>query len=185
MRAAKAYLAGTGASSALLAAVCVSFLILAGVLSVNGFPDGSFGSDGDTVFVGPATSGAPEAAAAAAASAAGSVAAAPVGDAGGAGPGGAGGGADGGAPVGGGGGGAGTPGAVPPAPAPGAPGAPAPTPTPPSPSAPSGPLSNTVSGLEGTAEGATGTDLPLSETTKPVTDQLDKTITDVTGLLGN
>jgi hypothetical protein len=39
--------------------------------------------------------------------------------------------------------------------------------------------------LEGTAEGATGTDLPLSETTKPVTDQLDKTITDVTGLLGN
>ncbi|MGH2961215.1 MAG: hypothetical protein ACRDL3_03340, partial [Solirubrobacterales bacterium] len=40
----------------------------------------------------------------------------------------------------------------------------------------SGPLSNTVGGIDNTAEGTTGLDLPLDETTGPLTDQLDQTL---------
>jgi hypothetical protein len=67
------------------------------------------------------------------------------------------------------------------------PSAPAPTPASGT-STQQGPLSDTVSGVEETTEGATGVDVPLSETTQPLTDQLDQTIQDtndtVGGLLG-
>jgi hypothetical protein len=197
MQLAKAYLAGTGATSALVAAAVVSFFALAGLFSVNGFPGGLSSSEGDTVMVAPGTD-APEAAAAAAAAAPGAVAATPADRVvGGAGVGGAGvaGAGESGATLGGAtapGGGA-TPGS---GTAPGAtlptgssPSAPAPAPTPASgTSTQQGPLSDTVSGVEGTTEGATGVDVPLSETTQPLTNQLDQTIQDtndtVGGLLG-
>ena len=67
------------------------------------------------------------------------------------------------------------------------PSAPAPAPAPGT-STQQGPLSDTVSGVEGTTEGATGLDVPLTETTQPLTDQLDQTVQDtgdtVGGLLG-
>jgi hypothetical protein len=195
MQLAKAYLAGTGATSALVAAAVVSFFALAGLFSVNGFPGGLSSSEGDTVLVAP-RSDAPEAAAAAAAAAPGAVAAIPadrvVGGAGVGGAGVAGAGESGGAL-----GGATTPGggATPDAgtapdatvPTASSPSAPAPTPASGT-STQQGPLSDTVSGVEGTTEGATGVDVPLSETTQPLTDQLDQTIQDtndtVGGLLG-
>jgi hypothetical protein len=195
MQLAKAYLAGTGATSALVAAAVVSFFALAGLFSVNGFPGGLSSSEGDTVLVAP-RSDAPEAAADAAAAAPGAVAAIPADRVvGGAGVGGAGvagagesGGALGGATAPGGGA---TPdaGTAPDATVPTAssPSAPAPTPASGT-STQQGPLSDTVSGVEGTTEGATGVDVPLSETTQPLTDQLDQTIQDtndtVGGLLG-
>jgi hypothetical protein len=195
MQLAKAYLAGTGATSALVAAAVVSFFALAGLFSVNGFPGGLSSSEGDTVLVAP-RSDAPEAAADAAAAAPGAVAAIPADRVvGGAGVGGAGvagagesGGALGGATAPGGGA---TPdaGTAPDATVPtvSSPSAPAPTPASGT-STQQGPLSDTVSGVEGTTEGATGVDVPLSETTQPLTDQLDQTIQDtndtVGGLLG-
>jgi hypothetical protein len=195
MQLAKAYLAGTGATSALVAAAVVSFFALAGLFSVNGFPGGLSSSEGDTVLVAP-RSDAPEAAAAAAAAAPGAVAAIPADRVvGGAGVGGAGvagagesGGALGGATAPGGGA---TPdaGTAPDATVPtvSSPSAPAPAPATGT-STQQGPVSDTVSGVEGTTEGATGVDVPLSETTQPLTDQLDQTIQDtndtVGGLLG-
>jgi hypothetical protein len=195
MQLAKAYLAGTGATSALVAAAVVSFFALAGLFSVNGFPGGLSSSEGDTVLVAP-RSDAPEAAADAAAAAPGAVAAIPADRVvGGAGVGGAGvagagesGGALGGATAPGGGA---TPdaGTAPDATVPTAssPSAPAPAPATGT-STQQGPVSDTVSGVEGTTEGATGVDVPLSETTQPLTDQLDQTIQDtndtVGGLLG-
>jgi hypothetical protein len=195
MQLAKAYLAGTGATSALVAAAVVSFFALAGLFSVNGFPGGLSSSEGDTVLVAP-RSDAPEAAADAAAAAPGAVAAIPadrvvggagVGGAGVAGAGGSGG-ALGGATAPGGGA---TPdaGTAPDATVPtvSSPSAPAPAPATGT-STQQGPVSDTVSGVEGTTEGATGVDVPLSETTQPLTDQLDQTIQDtndtVGGLLG-
>jgi hypothetical protein len=195
MQLAKAYLAGTGATSALVAAAVVSFFALAGLFSVNGFPGGLSSSEGDTVLVAP-RSDAPEAAADAAAAAPGAVAAIPadrvVGGAGGDGVGVAGAGESGGAL-----GGATTPGGGATPDAGTAPDATVPTVSSPSAPAPApatgtstqqGPVSDTVSGVEGTTEGATGVDVPLSETTQPLTDQLDQTIQDtndtVGGLLG-
>jgi hypothetical protein len=195
MQLAKAYLAGTGATSALVAAAVVSFFALAGLFSVNGFPGGLSSSEGDTVLVAP-RSDAPEAAADAAAAAPGAVAAIPadrvVGGAGVGGAGVAGAGESGGAL-----GGATTPGGGATPDAGTAPDATVPTVSSPSAPAPApatgtstqqGPVSDTVSGVEGTTEGATGVDVPLSETTQPLTDQLDQTIQDtndtVGGLLG-
>jgi hypothetical protein len=195
MQLAKAYLAGTGATSALVAAAVVSFFALAGLFSVNGFPGGLSSSEGDTVMVAPGTD-APEAAAAAAAAAPGAVAATPadrvVVGAGVGGAGVAGAGESGGAL-----GSATTPGGGTTPDAGTAPDATVPTVSSPSAPAPApatgtstqqGPVSDTVSGVEGTTEGATGVDVPLSETTQPLTDQLDQTIQDtndtVGGLLG-
>jgi hypothetical protein len=195
MQLAKAYLAGTGATSALVAAAVVSFFALAGLFSVNGFPGGLSSSEGDTVLVAP-RSDAPEAAADAAAAAPGAVAAIPadrvVGGAGVGGAGVAGAGESGGAL-----GGATAPGGGTSPDAGIAPDATVPTVSSPSAPAPApatgtstqqGPVSDTVSGVEGTTEGATGVDVPLSETTQPLTDQLDQTIQDtndtVGGLLG-
>jgi hypothetical protein len=195
MQLAKAYLAGTGATSALVAAAVVSFFALAGLFSVNGFPGGLSSSEGDTVLVAP-RSDAPEAAADAAAAAPGAVAAIPADRVvGGAGVGGAGvagagesGGALGGATAPGGGA---TPdaGTAPDATVPtvSSPSAPAPAPATGT-STQQGPVADTVSGVEGTTEGASGVDVTLSETTQPLTDQLDQTIQDtndtVGGLLG-
>src|SRR5918994_1760828 len=184
MRVAKAYLAGTGATTALFAAGLVSFLSLAALLSFNGLPDGLESSSGDdSVFVGPASS-APETAAAAAAGTATAVAAAPVGAA--AGGGAAGGGPGGGAPGGGVPGGGvpgGDGGVVPPGAALGVtpPGTAPPAGSPGAPSTTSGPLSNTVQGVEDTTESATGLDVPLTETTGPLTDKLDQTVNDTVG----
>jgi hypothetical protein len=195
MQLAKAYLAGTGATSALVAAAVVSFFALAGLFSVNGFPGGLSSSEGDTVLVAP-RSDAPEAAADAAAAAPGAVAAIPADRVvGGAGVGGAGvaGAGESGATLGGatapGGGTTPDAGTAPDATVPtvSSPSAPAPAPATGT-STQQGPVSDTVSGVEGTTEGATGVDVPLSETTQPLTDQLDQTIQDtndtVGGLLG-
>ena len=66
------------------------------------------------------------------------------------------------------------------------PGTPPPSGSPAAPTSTSGPLSNTVQTLENTTENTTGLDLPLTETTDPVTGELDKTVNDtVGGLLGN
>jgi len=186
MRLAKAYLAGTGATSALLSAAVLSFLTLAGLFGVNGLPGGSSRAESDTVMVAPGA-GAPEAAAAAAAGAPGAIAAAPAGGA----VGGAGGAAAGGVA----GGPAGAPGGTAPdggagpdagattAPAPaGGTGLPGQAPAPVAPA--QDPVSDTVSEVEGTAEGATGVNLPLSETTQPLTDQLDQTIQDAGNTVG-
>ena len=195
MQLAKAYLAGTGATSALVAAAVVSFFALAGLFSVNGFPGGLSSTEGDTVLVAPG-SDAPEAAAAAAAAAPGAVAATPadrvVGGAGVSAAGGAGAGEScgklGGATAPGGGATPGS-GTAPDATVPtvSSPSAPAPAPAPGT-STQQGPLSDTVSGVEGTTEGATGLDVPLTETSQPLTDQLDQTVQDtgdtVGGLLG-
>ena len=185
MRVAKAYLAGTGATTALFAAGLVSFLSLAALLSFDGLPSLGGGSEGGSVFVGPATS-APEAAAAAAAGTATAVAVAPAGAPGAAG--GAGGAAGGGSA----GGGTGVPGGGLPGTTDGSgtvPGVTPPGTTPPggspAPSTTSGPVSNTVQTLDSTTENATGLDLPLTETTSPITDKLDKTVDGaVGGLLG-
>ncbi|MGH2963323.1 MAG: hypothetical protein ACRDL3_14205, partial [Solirubrobacterales bacterium] len=62
MRVAKAYMAGAGATAALVAAAAVSLLTLATLFAVNGFPEGLGPAEADSVVVAPPT-GAPESAA--------------------------------------------------------------------------------------------------------------------------
>ena len=70
----RSYLAGTGASGALVAASVVAFLTVGALFAVDGMPGDSPTSQGDSVFVGPA---APGAAAADVGAAPGAVAATP------------------------------------------------------------------------------------------------------------
>jgi hypothetical protein len=181
-------MAGVGATGVLIGAAVLAFVTLAALFSFNGLPRGLGPSEADAVFVAPdgAGPGAPEAAAAALATAPGAVVAAPAGGgaAGGGAAAAAGSGAGGGTGTGGPGAppatappGSDVPAGVPPESSPGAAAAPPETTS-------SGPVSDTVAGLEGTAEGTTGLDLPLSETTKPLTDQLDQTVQGVGGALG-
>lgn len=179
MRVAKAYVAGVGATGALVAAALLAFFSLAALFAFNGLPGGLGATDGGAVSVGAGDTDVPEVAAALASAAPAAVAAAPAGAGAGAG-GGAGGGADSGGP------GVGTPGTGGPeggGPGTGSPAAPAPS-SPTAPTTTSGPVSNTVQGLEQTTKDTTGLDLPLSEATNPITEPLDKTVNQVGGLLG-
>jgi hypothetical protein len=74
----RAYLAGTGATGALVAGALVVFLSLATYVAFNGIPFGGSGGNSDTSYVGVRASGTPAAAAAALGAAPGAVAAAPV-----------------------------------------------------------------------------------------------------------
>jgi hypothetical protein len=73
----RAYLAGTGATTVLIAAALIAFLSLAAFLAFKGLPFGGSGSERGNAFLG-SQAGAPEAAATALAAATGAVAAAPV-----------------------------------------------------------------------------------------------------------
>jgi hypothetical protein len=74
----RAYLAGTGATSALIAGAVVVFLAAAGFVAFNGMPfGGSGGAEGNVALEGQTASGASAAAAAALANAPGAVAKAP------------------------------------------------------------------------------------------------------------
>jgi hypothetical protein len=184
-------MAGAGATTALVAAAAVSLLSLGALFSVNGFPGGLGGpAEADSVVVPPST-GAPEATAAALAVAPDAVAATPPGIAaagatatgvpGAPGAPDAGSTTTGTAPVE---GVSGAPGAPVAPGTPVAPAAPAPGTAPPATSPNSGPLSDTVSGLDNATQETTGLDLPLEETTGPLTDQLDQTVEDTLGGLG-
>jgi hypothetical protein len=74
----RAYLAGTGATGALIAGAVVVFLSLATYVAFNGIPFGGNGSNSGTSVVGVQTNGTPAGAAAALGAAPGAVAAAPV-----------------------------------------------------------------------------------------------------------
>src|SRR3954453_9712547 len=74
----RAYLAGTGATGALIAGAVIVFLSLATYVAFNGIPFGGNGASSGTSFVGVQTNGTPAGAAAALAAAPGLVAAAPV-----------------------------------------------------------------------------------------------------------
>ena len=74
----RAYLAGTGATGALIAGAVIVFLSLATYVAFNGMPFGGNGGNTGTEFVSAETSGTPAAAATALAAAPGAVAAAPV-----------------------------------------------------------------------------------------------------------
>jgi hypothetical protein len=72
----RTYIAGTGATGALLGGALIAFLSVAAFVSFNGIPIGGKGSNSDSVVL--QSGGAPAAAAAAAAPTAGAVAPAPV-----------------------------------------------------------------------------------------------------------
>lgn len=170
----RAFLAGGGATTALIAAAVIAFLSVAALVAFNGLPIGGGGADAGSVQVGevPATgANAPELAAAALGDAPGAVAATPAastaidptqipGFAG-----------SGGAP--------GVPGA--PGTVLGGSGAPS---VAGSGSSGSGVLGGTVGGVEDTA-GNLGLDLPLNDATNELTGPLDQTLDDVGGAAGN
>jgi hypothetical protein len=170
----RTYLAGTGATGALMAGALLVFLSIAAFVSFNGFPLGSTGSSLDSLYLGrPAAPGAPEAAAVALGAAGrGAVAATPAGvgiTAGAAsatGPGGTTPGTDGTTPGG------------PQLPPPDQPGG-----------GNDGPVTNVVHTVNNTVGGITGGDVPLSGVTDPVTSSLDRTLDNVLnpvgGLLGH
>lgn len=177
----RAYLAGGGATAALVAAAVVVFLGVAAFVGFKGLPFGASDSPGSTVNL---AAGVPQAAATAAAPTADAVAADPatpsaaaVAEILAALPPGTTAGIPGITPTtpGFGGGGPTIPGVTPPGAIPGAP-------------TTAGALGNTVSGLENTA-GNLGLNLPLGDLTQGLTGPLDKTINDtvngVGGLLGD
>jgi hypothetical protein len=182
MRAARAYIAGTGATAALVAAVTIVLLSLAALVTFEGLPEDSSGPEDGSVFVGPG--GTAQGAAAALAAAPGAVAAAPVpvdpGLAPGGGPG-----ADGAPGVAGPGGDEAAP--------PDAPGVPPPPEgggggTVPPPGTSQGvPVGGLVDDVDETA-GGLGVDLGLGEATDPITAPVDQAVEDnlprVTGAAG-
>lgn len=184
----RAYLAGTGATGALIAGALIVFLSLATYVAFNGIPFGGNGGNTDTAFLSAQTSGTPAAAATALGAAPGAVAAAPVpgapigaGGAGAGGGGGAGGGAGGPGPSGGfpPGGGPG-PGTTPPGGDPG----PGPAPGPACTTCDSpGIVGNTVNQIDNTA----GTNLsggPVGDAAGTVDDKVTGTVNDVGGKVG-
>src|SRR3954449_8935062 len=74
----RAYLAGTGATGALIAGAVIVFLSLATYVAFNGIPFGGNGGNSSTRYLGVQTSGTPASAATALGAAPGAVAAAPV-----------------------------------------------------------------------------------------------------------
>jgi hypothetical protein len=169
----RAYLAGTGATTALIAGLVILFLAAGAYVAFSGNP---FGGDdaSDSVTIGN-QAGAPEAAALALAAGPDAVAPAPTALVGG--PGAA---VDGGAAF-----AAGVPGSAPPGTTlpgtgtgtgPG--GEPIPTPT-----SGGGALGDTVGIVDDTA-GNLGLDLDLGQTTGPITDNLDRTVTDTLNNVG-
>jgi hypothetical protein len=168
MRAARAYIAGTGATAALVAAVAGVLLSLAALVTFEGLPGGSGEPEDGSVFVGPgASSGTAQGAAAALAAAPGAVAAAPVPVGAGPGvasPGGGGPVADGVAP-------------------PDAPGVPSPPEgggdgaVPPPGTSQGGPIGGVVDAVDETAAGL-GVDPGLGEATDPITGPVDQALDD-------
>jgi hypothetical protein len=169
----RAFLAGGGATTALIAAAVIAFLSVAALVAFNGLPIGGGDANSGSVQVGevPATgANAPELAAGALGGAAGAVAATPA------------------APT------AVDPTLIPGFGGPGVPGAPAILPGSGAPSVPgtgtagSGALGGTVGGVEDTA-GNLGLDVPLDDATSGLTGPLDQTVNDtvknVGGALGN
>jgi hypothetical protein len=75
---ARAYLAGTGATGALIAGAAIVLLSLAGILAVKGMPFGGSGSNAGSAYVGAKATGPAATAATALAAAPGAVAAVPV-----------------------------------------------------------------------------------------------------------
>lgn len=170
----RAYVAGGGATAALVASALVGFLALVALVAFNGLPFIQ-GDEGDALPIAEPAGGAPEAAAiAVGAGAPEAVAASPAAD----------------APVA---QGAQTASVSPPAaaastPTGAPPGSPPASPTPPSePAPPASPNGGTLGGTVGDLEGATGRlglDLPLSELTEPVTRPLDRVLNDTLDGLG-
>jgi hypothetical protein len=187
----RAYLAGTGATGALIAGAVIVFLSLATYVAFNGIPFGGNGGNSGNTFVGVQTGGTPAAAAAALGAAPGAVAAAPVPGApiGAGGPGAFGGGGAGGTGAAGGPGGGGLipgggpgPGTTPPGggPGPGPGGGPAPAPVP---SGSPGVVGNTINQIDDTA----GTNLsggPVGDVGGTVDDKVTGTVNDVGGKVG-
>lgn len=170
-----AYLAGTGATGALIAGAVVVFLSLAAFLAFKGFPFGGSGGDEGNVYVG-ANAGAPEAAAAALAAAPGAVAAAPLpGTAAGAGAGAGGAGADGA------GGGPDRPGGTSGTSETGT------QPTTDNPVTPTTPDPGAITGTVQNLDQAAGTDLSgtTSGLTEPLDDALNDTLNGLGGAVGN
>lgn len=160
------YLAGTGATGALIAGAMIAFLAVGALVAFDGFPLGGGGADGSVSLAEGPGSQAPEAAAVALGATPGAVAARPAGGTvlaailpGGipVGPGVNGGGPTGTGPTGGG----------------DAPG----TPTDPG-------SSGALSGLVEDVDETTGGLPPLSPTTGPITDQLDHTVNDTLNNVG-
>jgi hypothetical protein len=189
LTAARSYIAGIGASGALVGAAVLAVVFLGTLLAFEGFPIAGGPDSADSIqidagenAIGAATAaalgGAPGAVAGAPGAALGGVAA----GAGGAGAAGAGDGAAGTGPGGAGPGGEGTttpPGTTAP---PTDPTAPLPPGTPPTaPTDPGNPINNTLSGVDSAVEGATGTNPDLGGTTAPVTGAVDDVLEDTTG----
>jgi hypothetical protein len=175
----RAFLAGSGASTALIAAAVVAFLSIATFVAFNGLPFGGGAENSGTVEVGSTPAGAPEAAAAAAGAAPSAVAATPAAPTALPSPGGevpgATGTPPGGFPI----DGSPTP-TTPPGSAPGAgPGAPR-VPTP----AGSGILGGTVGSLEHNA-GNLGLNVPLRDLTDPLTGPLDEIVNGTVNTVGS
>jgi hypothetical protein len=176
----RSYLAGTGASGSLLAAMLVAFVAVTAFVAFDGVPIGSDGDDAGTISLeGPSAAAA---AAAAGVGAPATVAAAPAGPgaggpgapgiAGAGGPGaGAGGGAAG-APA------PGTPGGGTPI---GGPGTQAPVTPPAGGGAPTNPVDNAVAGVDTSVQNATGVNPNLGGATKPITSAVDQALQDATG----
>jgi hypothetical protein len=171
----RTYIAGSGATAALIAAALVGFLTVAAYVSVNGMPGALAGSDEDSVFLG---GGSAPAVAAALSSAPGAVAGtpapfapglAPAGGAAGAGPGGGPGGGVLGTQI------SGTPSGIPGTTLP-AGGTPSPT--------QQGMVGDTVNGANNTLQGTTNQNTGLGGTTAPITGPVDNTVNGVTGPLG-
>jgi hypothetical protein len=165
----RAYLAGTGATTALIAGLLILFLAAGAWVAFNGNP---FGGDdaSDNVTIGNQTAGAPEAAALALASGPDAVAGTPTALAGG--PGAA---VDGGAAF-----AAGVPGAAPPGatvPGAGPGGGDGGTAVPPGGGGSGGTLGNTVGAVDDVTN-SLGLNLNLGQTTGPLTERLDRTVTD-------
>ena len=174
----RTYIAGSGATAALIAAALVGFLTLAAYVSVNGMPGGLSGSDEDSVFLGD---GGARTVAAALSSAPGAVAGAPAPFAAGLAPGGGPAGAGAGGPGGGPGGAvlgtqiSGAPGGTPGTTLP-AGGTPSPT--------QQGMVGDTVNGANNTLLGTTNQNTGLGGTTAPITGPVDNTVNGVTWALG-
>jgi hypothetical protein len=179
LTAARSYIAGIGASGALVGATVLAVVLLGALLAFEGFPIAGDDGSADSIRVGAGENSIGVATAAAVGAAPGAVAAAPAAAAGGAA---AGGGADAGAPGTAPPGTTGTDGSVPPGtPSPTDPTAP-PTGAPPAPpGVPANPITDTLSGVDSAVEAETGINPNLGGATEPVTGAVDQVLEDTTG----
>jgi hypothetical protein len=181
LTAARSYIAGIGASGALVGATVLAVVLLGALLAFEGFPIAGDDGSADSIRVGAGENSIGVATAAAVGAAPGAVAAAPGAAAGGAAAGGGGGAADAGAPGTAPPGATGTDGSVPPGAPPTGPTAP-PTGAPPAPpGVPANPITDTLSGVDSAVEAETGIDPNLGGATEPVTGAVDQVLENTTG----